>query len=311
MNTKPLRPLLAALSLFCPLAAFGQAGAPGADPFLKSNSPPAAAAEQSPTALPREGLVRMEVFSLSLEDGRAATRKFPKQADLYAWLGEELEQEKPTVNLERLMVLRVRGGQRSKLQEIDEYPYPTEFESPQIPQNIGIGQPAPVTTTVTVTTPTPPPAPPNPPTPPAPSGAKGDTGPPGTPAASLPRPAGSSPVDSVMSPWPYTATTPLSFEVKNSGWTFEVEMTISDNGPFADLSMAPAFVRLCGLEIQSPSGEVMQPYFEASKMATQVLTKIGQPTLVGTFSPPVDTGVGGGNIEPLTRLLFITVTKPR
>jgi hypothetical protein len=253
-------------------------------------------------------LIRLEVFTLPLEEGRAATRKFPKQADLYAWLGAELEMEKPSVKLERLMLLRVRGGQRSKLKEIDEYPFSTETDPPVIPQSIGIGQPAPGTTTVNVT---PPPTPPVPPTPPTPPGAKGELGPSGPPAAAVPGPAGSSPPGSLFSPWPYAPATPQSFQFKNTGWTVEIEMTISEDGETVDLNIAPQFVRFCGLESQSPSGEVVQPVFETSKIAAQILTKIGQPTLAGTFSAPVDAGVAGGNMEKVTRLLFLTVTDPR
>ncbi len=308
MKPNPLPILFTTLTLLCSPAAYPQGGPPGADPFLKSGNPPATALTSGANALPKEGLVRMEVFSLSLEEGRAAAKKFPKQADLYAWLGAELEKETPVVKLERIMVLRVRGGQRSDLEEIDEYPYPTEFDPPQIPQTIGIGQPAPSTTTVSVTTPPAPPAPPLPPTTP---GAKGEVGPPGTPTLSGPRPAGSSPAGSVFAPWPYTTATPQSFEWRNTGWTMEIELTIADDGRTVDLNMAPQFVRLCGLESQSPSGEIVQPVFETSKIATQITTTFGQPTLAGTFCPPVDAGVAGGNKENVIRFLFITVTNPR
>ena len=91
----------------------------------------------------------------------------------------------------------------------------------------------------------------------------------------------------------------------------EIELTMSDDGETVDLNIAPEFIRLCGLESQSPSGEVVQPVFETSRIATQILTKIGQATLAGTFSPPVDAGVAGGNVETVTRLLFLTVTEPR
>ena len=100
-------------------------------------------------------------------------------------------------------------------------------------------------------------------------------------------------------------------EFKNTGWTLEVEMTIADDGQTVDLNLAPQFIRLCGQESLSPSGEIIQPLFETSSIATQILTKFGQPTLAGTFSPPVDTGAAGGNSENVTRLLFITVTNPR
>lgn len=308
MKTKSPPLLLTAISFLVTLPVYSQTPPPATDPFLKSTPPATAATPQSAALLPREGLVRMEIFTLSLEAGRAAAKKFPKQADLHAWLGAELEKEPSTVKLERLMVLRVRGGQRSKLEEIDEYLYPTEFDPPQITGNIGLGQAAPGTTSVNVTTPTPPPAPP--PTPAVP-GAHGEPGPAGSPGTALPRPAGSSPEGSVFSPWPYTPASPQSFDVKNAGWTMEIEMTIGDDGQTVDLNLAPQLVRLCGLETLNPSGEVVQPVFETSKITTQVLTKFGQPTLAGTFSPPARAGMTGGNQEPLTRFLFITVTNPR
>ena len=317
MKVKPAVLLLAGFNLLYPLAAFAK----GAGPAGESVPPPASdkptmvdlRPEEEPgeeNPLPREGLVRMEVFTLSREAARTATRKFPKQADLYAWLGAELEKENPTVKLERLMVLRVRGGQRSKLEEINEYPFPTEFDPPKIPQSIGIGQPAPATTTVNVTAPTPPPVPPAPAPPSTSPGAKGESGPSGTPAA-LPRPAGSSPPGPAFSPWPYSPATPHTFQFKETGWTVEIELTMSDDGETVDLSIAPEFIRLCGLESQSPSGEVVQPVFETSKIATYIQTKLGHPTLAGTFSPPINTGVDGGNLETVTRLLFLTVTEPR
>lgn len=290
-----------------------------ADPFLKSNQPIAAAlaainANSQPNTaetLPPEALLRIEVFSLPLEEARTLTRQHPKSPDLYGRLGEELDKEKPTVKLERLMVLRVRGGQRSKLEEVEEYAYPTEFEPPRIPQSIGIGQPAPATTTVSI----PPAAPPKvPPTTPAPSqapGAKGEAGPAGAPADTSTKPAGPASTGHVPPPWPYAPTDPHSFEFRITGWTSEVEITIADDGETVDLNMAHQFVRLCSLESQSPNGEVMLPNFETSKMATQVLTKFGKPTLAGSFSPPVAVGVEGGNTVPTTRLFFITATKPR
>ena len=63
---------------------------------------------------------------------------------------------------------------------------------------------------------------------------------------------------------------------KDTGWTVEIEMTIADDGETVDLNFFPEFIRLCGLESQSPSGEVVQPVFETSKIATQIVTKFGQ-----------------------------------
>jgi hypothetical protein len=252
----------AALGFFFP----GVACAQGTSPPPKDQTAPVEAFEAEEISLPKEGLVRLEVFTLSLEEGRAATRRFPKQADLYAWLGAELEQEKPKVTLERLMVLRVRGGQKSKLEEIDEYPVHDVTEPPRIPKTTGQGRPTPAAADAEAAAPTRPPAAPPP---------------------------------------------PVFFNYRNTGWTTEIEMTISSDEETVDINMSPEFVRLCGVESQSPGVEVVLPVFETSKIATMIVTKFGQPTLAGTFSPPVDAGVEGGNTEPITRLLFLTVTNPR
>ncbi|MES2468043.1 MAG: hypothetical protein V4675_12125 [Verrucomicrobiota bacterium] len=131
MKVKSAVLLLAGFNLICPLAASAQAASAGGEPVPPPSSDKPTIVSLGPeeepgeNPLPWEGLVRLEVFTLSFEEGRAATRKYPRQADLYAWLGAELEKENPKVKLERLMVLRVRGGQNSKLEEIDEYPVPT------------------------------------------------------------------------------------------------------------------------------------------------------------------------------------------
>ena len=304
------------LAVLCAVTLHSLAQQPGSgDPFVKDGSPAPAPAPADPnnvSQLPAECVVRMEVFTLSLADGRRVMRQFPKQADLYAWLGAELEKEKPAVKLEKLALLRVRGGQRSKLEEIAEYPYPTEFYPPQIPQVIGLGLPVDGGSHTTITNPAPVPAPPAPPapTPPTPApGAKGDPGAPGAPAAVVA--PGSMPAGMVFGPWPYTTTTPTSFAMRNTGWTAEIEVTLGEDGETVDINMAPELVKLCGLASQSPSGEMMQPTFETSKISAQIITTLGQPTLAGTFSPPVGTGVEGGNTENVTRLLFLTVTDPR
>ena len=268
------------------------------------------AAPDAVASHPTEAIVRMEVFTLAPADARHVMRQFPKQADLYAWLGAELEKEKPRATLELLTVLRVRSGQRSKLEQIAEYPYATEFDPPNIPQHIGLGFPVTGgdTTNVTNNNPAPVPAP-TPPTPAPKPGAPGDPGPPGAPA---PVPvAGSMPAGRVFAPWPYTPATPSSFAFKNTGWTAEIELTIGEDGRTVDLNLAPEFVKLCGLVSQNPTGEILQPTFETSKCTGQVLATLGQPTLAGTFSPPVATGIEGGNKENVTRLLFLTVTDPR
>src|SRR5688572_11819746 len=68
------------------------------DPFLKGGSP-GVAANLNDNRNPgiKEGLVRLEYFSMPPSIARKVLRQFPKQAELYAWLGAELEKEKPDV----------------------------------------------------------------------------------------------------------------------------------------------------------------------------------------------------------------------
>lgn len=89
-----------------------------------------------------EGLLQFEVISLPPLAARKALIANPIEAGLYQWLDGELEKKDSGVMLERTCTLRVRGGQRSKVEGINEYAYPTEFDPGQIPQNISLAVPA-------------------------------------------------------------------------------------------------------------------------------------------------------------------------
>lgn len=285
------------------------------DPFIKEHKPSA----QPPIKEVRfrEGIVRLEYYSMPMLTARQAMKQMPQQEALYAWLDAELEKQQTEVKFERVTVLRVRGGQRSKVEEIAEYPYPTEFDPPQIPQTIGLGAPpldagsAPASSTPV------PPVPPVPPTPgPAPAGegakgAPGTAGAEGTPASPPVIAAGAIPANQIPAPWPYTPVTANSFEFKGTGWMAEMELVFTEDGRKADINMAPSFVRLNGTEKISPTGEVVQPSFESQRISTQIFVNVGEPTFVGTYSKPVNTGVTAGNTEDRTWFLFLTVNSPR
>ena len=294
---------------------------PGAgDPFVKGDDTPAAAPQPAldePARLVPQGLIRAEYFSLPHTLARKMMRQLPQQQALYEWLGKELENPQSEVKLERLSLLKVRGGQRSKVEEIDEYPYSTEFDPPQIPQSIGIGAPLSMSTNNNNTTVNPPavPAPPNPPKPkpaPAPApGAQGDPGTAGAEAQTAVIAPGAVPATHNCAPWPYSTVTPRGFTFRNTGWTMEAEMTIGADGRTVDLNLAPEHVKIVSVVPQVPNGEITQPVFETYKLTTQVLTIMNQPTLVGTISPPVATGTSGANETNRTWLLFITVNPAR
>lgn len=264
------------------------------DPFVKGTPSPVAVKEEADNGL-REGLVRIEYFSLPTSAARKVIRDFPKQADLYHWLGAELEKEKTEVKLERLSALKVRSGQRAKLEEIEEVPYPTEFEPPQTEES---------------KTPAPSPAPPAAPTPaptPVPGPAKGAQGAPGYPG-----PAAADPNNSVQPAGDINKTaTPSAFTFRNTGWTFEMELTIRDDGKTVDLNLAPEHVKFTGMLPQTAKGDSYQPGFESGKLTCQILTVAGRPTLAGTLSPPVNTGAPDGNTADRTWFLFLTVNRTR
>ena len=91
-----------------------------------------------------EGFVLFEIISLPPLAARKALIAHPVEADLYQWLNAEIEKKDSGVVLEHLHSLRIRGGQRSKVEGVDEYPYATELDPSQIPQNISLAGGPPV-----------------------------------------------------------------------------------------------------------------------------------------------------------------------
>jgi hypothetical protein len=119
------------LSLLPSLVAFWATGAlvfgqstvkPAADPFASSASQPVS----EPTGVPNgpDIMVRLEVFSMSPAAARGALKKFPKQTDLYAWIDTELSKPNSAISLEKVSLLRMPSGYRTKIELIAEYPYP-------------------------------------------------------------------------------------------------------------------------------------------------------------------------------------------
>jgi hypothetical protein len=292
------------------------AAAGKADPFIKNGKP--APAEPGAAEQITECLVRMEVFALPPADMRRAMKQFPKQADLYAWLGAEWEKPQATVKLERMDVVRVRSGQRSKLEAIDEYPYPTEWDPPQIPQTIGIGMPAtsgggggegrpqvaPGPPADPVVAP-PAPAPPAP----APQVPPKEPEAPDLPMIQSPdNIPGSVPAGRILPPWPASTATPSAFATKNTGWTLELDLTVSEDGRSAEMTVAPVFVRSAGMELGSLDGQVVNAKFESRQFSGPLRAMIGKPTLAGTFGRAGDTGDSNTGGDDAARLLFFTVT---
>ena len=125
-------------------------------------------------------------------------------------------------------------------------------------------------------------------------------------ATSTTSPAGNAP----CAPWPRTGTKPHSIEFRNAGDTYELELTFGDEGKTVDLHVDPEITRRLGIAKFGLREDIYQPVYETQKCSAQVSGFIGQPILISTFSPPVNTGVPGGNKVDRTWLLFVTVKTP-
>lgn len=222
-----------------------------------------------------EGILHLEVISLPMLAARKALIAHPDEADLYKWLDAELDKKDSGVALEHLHALRIRSGQRSKVEGVDEFAYSTEWESPAIPQNISLAAS------------------------------------PGTPVPAAAAAAGTGPARN-SPPWPHTSSMPGGFTFRNLGWTVEAELVFSEDHKVADINLAPEISKVIARVSQGMGGEVTQPVFETQKLSSQVQAWTGQPALVGTLSPASDTGVPGNtNQENRVWLLFVTATRPR
>ena len=114
----------------------------------------------------------------------------------------------------------------------------------------------------------------------------------------------------VFAPWPRTDTTPQSFSARHAGNTVEVELTFSTDGRLVDLNLTPETTRRVGIVKFGLLKDIFQPAYETQKFAGQTSGAVGHPLLLSTFSPPVNTGVPGGNKVDRVWLLFVTVKLP-
>jgi hypothetical protein len=188
-----------------------------------------------------------EDFSLPLAMAAAMQREQLTDAALYAKLVAAVG--KDTVRQETFSMLRAISGQKATVENITEQIYPTEYQSPQVSNA--------VTTGVTGT----------------------DKDGKEIPANALPVPG---PVAIARTP-----AMPSAFETRNTGFTLEIEPTLSDNGKEVDLRLVPDHVTLVG---QSTAGQEFSttemPIFESQRINTTAKVKIGEPYLLGTLSRP-------------------------
>ncbi|MBP7950794.1 MAG: tetratricopeptide repeat protein [Verrucomicrobiales bacterium] len=116
--------------------------------------------------------------------------------------------QKKGVDLLTAPSIVTRSGQRAKIEIIREFPYPTDFDPPQIPQDFGNNQ------------------------------LNGGGGFPGIPGAAA--------QPTAINSFPVTPTTPTTFEVRNTGVSMEVDPVVAEDGYTIDLNLAPEVVEFEG-----------------------------------------------------------------
>lgn len=176
-------------------------------------------------------------------------------------------------NLERLITLQTRSGQRASIEEVAEKIYGTEIQ-PSGPPRIEKGKESA--------------------TPAKPAGDK---------AAASELPIFTSVKD--VLPASFTA-----FEMRPVGWRIEVDPVLGPDGRVVDLNLAPEHTEHRGNLEGDPllARYPAQPVFSTQKITTAVTSIVGHQCFLGTFNAPRETGVNGRKDDGRTWFAFVKVT---
>ena len=169
--------------------------------------------------------------------------------------------QKKGVDLMTAPSIVTKSGQRAKIEIIREFPYPTDFDPPQIPQTFGA-------TSLN--------------------------------GGGLGNGLGGGQAATSASSFPVTPTTPTTFQVRNTGVTMEVDPVIGEDGYTIDLTLAPEVVEFEGfINYGSPinssainalgvpttltltENRIEQPVFATRKLNTSVTIWDGQTVGIG------------------------------
>ena len=175
-------------------------------------------------------------------------------------------------NLERLITLQTRSGQRATVEEIAENVYGTEIQ-PSAPPRVEKGKEYAALVK------------------------------PGEKAAANEPPTFTSAKD--MLPASFTR-----FEMRPVGWRIEVDPVLGSEGRVVDLNLAPEHtVHRGNLEGDALLARYPgQPVFATQKVTTSVTAIVGHQCFLGTFSAPRETGVNGRKDDGRTWFAFVKVT---
>ena len=207
---------------------------------------------------PRPVNIHLEVQIFRLPRSVAFTLVFnlPKNTDYTAVLKQvqALVAEKKAT-LIATPSMSTQSGNRAVVESITEFRYPTEFQAPQIPQQMGnsgggVIEPAPKKTVTTKTTTT-------------------------------------SVTVETKTTTPATSATPTAFETRNLGITLECEPVYDKEFDTISFQLAPQTTALQQM-IKYPTengGVVEQPIFYQEKVTTNLTIKNGGTAFLGTLEP--------------------------
>lgn len=240
----------------------------GADPYVapKKDGSPVTAAAQSPSE-PKNISICYEVFSVPLAMAAKLQRSQPTDPDLYAKLTSSVEKNEATQ--ETFVVIRVKSGQKSSCESIQEMIYATEYNSAQMPNSVTQAEKKKRE-----------------------EENKDKAGP---------------VVAGAATGWIAPAT-PSAFETRNVGFTLDVAPTLDADDKLMDLLLAPEHVVLAGRSKWGQGlSEAEMPEFESQRIKTSVVVWIDRPFFLGTMNPPPMSKANPDSAKRVW-LAFVTAT---
>jgi hypothetical protein len=219
--------------------------------------------------------LRLETFRLPKSAAETLLLSMPKDSELYTTLRSMVLTK--TATLANFMLIHTKSGQRCKLEQIDEFPYVTDFDPGQIPQMLTLINPR-------------------------------DLGMPVEPATlplrgPLPQPQSVAPSNGGIGIM--TTITPTTFTVRNLGETLEIDPTADLKSQRISMALATESVQFVGFHRMNSEN---QPQFETQRLQSLLTVASGKPTFLGTLTKNVSTGTFHSNEQDELSLAFITAT---
>lgn len=102
--------------------------------------------------------------------------------------------------------------------------------------------------------------------------------------------------------------TPMAWETRNAGDTFEVEPVVGPDGKICDINLVPTRINLEGFRDDAGATDdspTSQPVFHTQKITTSVAAMSGEPFYLGTFTPPPVKASAQGEASAEVWLAFL------